>query len=541
VEQALDSSERRRWSRRAGLLALAALVGNAPALGAGFVLDDGILLADNPYVKSWSGLGQLLSHELFVASAEPRFVPYYRPLSGSFNWLSYRVVGGSAPLQHGINLLLHAGVVLLLFRALGTFRVRLGVAFGAALLFAVHPATAEVAAYLGGRQDMLGWLVGFSGMIFAARVQNGLQACALGLTASLLGSFFHELFLSLCVPLALLVGCADEAGAKRRGAAVLGGGVAAVGALLALRSALALLPFEANAQGPLAAVRATVGVLLRLVADALAPIDLAVDVTVPLPTAGVTALALLLAGGGSAALARAVWRRHRALLGPLLAGLSIAAASCALHAGVVLKYGIISDRYAYALLLGLVVTTAATLEAWLPAPSAGLASSPLVAGAKRWGAVGLSLALVPLTWARDASWKDQESLQLAMIRDRPDDPEAWLAEGMLHFASGDLQQAYPRCIAYARARPDSDKANLCIGSWLLDEKRPAEAVSYLRPYALARPGVAAGRRTFLFALLSSGRYEEASRTLGQWLGYFPQAPELLEAREALARLRGGAR
>jgi len=539
----LSPTERRSFRVRAVWLVLVALVAHALAVFNGFVLDDRILLVENPHLRSWSGLGQVLRHELFVASAEPRFVPYYRPLSGLLNWLSFQALGTSAALQHALNLLLHAGVTALALRALRSLGVRPSLAFSGCFLFAVHPATAEVVAYIGGRQDLLGWLVLLGAMDWSPRVQSLTHAAALGFVASLVGGFCHELFLASFVPLALLVGLRDSALAKRGGVAVVVGGVAAVSGVLALRHTLGLLPFETGVDGPVRALRAAVGVFLRLMGDALLPTDLAVDVTVPLPG---FALTTLVAAGGVAAtvaLARFVAARERALLGPLLAGVGVVVMSCALHAGVVLKYGIISDRYAYALLLGLVITLTCACQAAVAAPATAPSddASPLVAFAKKWAALALGVALLPLTWSRDAAWVDQKSLQLAMIADRPDDPESWLAEGMLHFHADDLEQAYPKCRAYADARPDSDKANLCVGSWLLTHRRPAEAVEYLRPYALSRPGIAQARHTFLFALLASRQYDEASRTLTQWLQQFPNAPELLEARAALAAAPPSAR
>lgn len=531
----LSPIEQRSFRVRALWLSLAALFAHALALFNGFVLDDRILLVDNPYLRTWSGLGQVLRHELFVASAEPRFVPYYRPLSGLLNWLSFQALGANAPLQHALNLLLHAAVTLLAFRALQTLGVRRSLAFTGCFLFAVHPATAEVVAYIGGRQDMLGWLILLGAICSTPRVQSLTHAAALGFVASLLGGFCHELFLASFVPLALIVGLRAPALAKRGGAAVLVGGVAAVGSLLALRHSLKLLPFETGADGPVRTLQATVGVFLRLLGDALLPTDLAVDVTVPLPSVAVTALVTV--GGVAAAtvLARFVAARERALRGPLLAGVAIVVMSSALHAGVLLKYGIISDRYAYALLLGLLVTLAATFQAAAaPASAVAEGASPLVSFAKKWSALGLGVALLPLTWSRSAAWVDQKSLQLAMVADRPDDPESWLAEGMLHFYADDVEQAYPKCKAYADARPESDKANLCVGSWLLTHRRAEEAAKYLRPFALSRPGMADARHTFLFALLASRQYDEASRTLSEWLPQFPNAPELLQAKAALA-------
>jgi len=253
-----------------------------------------------------------------------------------------------------------------------------------------------------------------------------------------------------------------------------------------------------------------------------------------LPSAWVSALSVVGGLAGLGLWARALGRRQRELLGPLLAGFAIIGASAVLHAGVVLKYGIISDRYAYALLVGAAASLLVSAEAWL-APV--VPSTPLLVLLKKWGAFGLALAMLPLTWSRDASWYDQKSLQLSMIADRPDDPESWLAEGMLSFGAGDVERAYPRCKAYADARPSSNKANLCVGSWLLLHGRSPEAVTYLRPYALARPGLASARRTFLYALLTSRQFEELDRVTRDWSQAFPGAPELAEARAALEAAR----
>ena len=64
-----SAAEPSRWHPFA--LAAAAVVAHAPSLRDGFVLDDRTLLTENPYVRTLSGLGTLVTHELFVASAEP--------------------------------------------------------------------------------------------------------------------------------------------------------------------------------------------------------------------------------------------------------------------------------------------------------------------------------------------------------------------------------------------------------------------------------------------------------------------------------------
>ena len=172
---------------------------------------------------------------------------------------------------------------------------------------------------------------------------------------------------------------------------------------------------------------------------------------------GPATLVLATLGGAAAAmwLVRKVAQRQRRMLGPLLAALSLALLSALLHAGVVLRYGVISDRYAYAMLVALVLLAAAVLESWLPHTAAENAPALLTA-LRKWGLVALSVALMPLTWARDVSWHDEHSLQLAMIADRPNDPESELATPKTYkccatachsskpFASSEPRVAHPR-------------------------------------------------------------------------------------------------
>jgi predicted Zn-dependent protease len=146
------------------------------------------------------------------------------------------------------------------------------------------------------------------------------------------------------------------------------------------------------------------------------------------------------------------------------------------------------------------------------------------------------VALVPLTWSRDASWRDERSLYEAMLADRPDDPESRFAAGMMAFAEGDIERAYIHCRAYAEARTDSEKANLCIGSWLLVHRRPDEAAAHLRPYALSRPAMPTARRAFLASLFASRQFDEARQTVEAWSTTYAGASEIEEAKAALGTL-----
>ena len=129
-------------------LCLLVAVSYFPALSAGFIWDDLILTRATP-LHTWSGLAQIWfgSHEL------NQYEAHYWPLLYTLFWLEHKL-WGLAPLgYHLVNLLLHTGVVLLLWRLLW----RLGVpgAWFAAAVFAVHPLHVESVAWVIGRKDIL--------------------------------------------------------------------------------------------------------------------------------------------------------------------------------------------------------------------------------------------------------------------------------------------------------------------------------------------------------------------------------------------------
>ena len=512
------------------LLGVAAVVAHLPALRAGYVLDDPVLLSENPYVRTAAGLGMLLKHELFVATAQPHVSPYYRPLAGLLNWLSYQALGAHTVGQHAFNLLLHALVAVLLFAVCRANHIRPAVAFGAALVFAVHPATAEVVAYLGGRQNMAGWIIGLTAACLIGRLRTLGMVALLGFGATFLGALFHEFFFGLAVPLGLL--CLGEKGrsAPARAAATLAGGGVAVAAILQLRSWLRLADMELHGFDLASLFKTNVGVALRLVKDVCFPFDLAVDVSIVEPTLPTVILVLIVAAAMTIWLPYFIGRKQRHLLGLVLAGMSIVALSVVVHSGVAMKRGIISDRYAYATLIGVFVCAAALANCHETVTVKGSALRRLV---RRWGAVVVAMAVLPLTWARDRNWHDETSLELAMIADRPQDPETWLATGMLYLAKGDIEQAYPHCRAYANARPELHEANLCVGVWLLKHDRPEEAAAIVRSEALSWPENMKIRRVYLAALIASHDYAQAHRTLNEWSRMFPGAKDLAEAKAAL--------
>ncbi len=146
------------------VLVLASLLPFAPALRAGFALDDGGLIIDNPAV--WA-----------ASPAAAWTTPYwpgrmgaglYRPWTTFSYWWNGKITGHSAVGFHAVNLLLNLAVVLLLHRALcGLFPARRRLALAAAILFAVHPLHCEAVVYVVGRAELWAALFGLGGWILA--------------------------------------------------------------------------------------------------------------------------------------------------------------------------------------------------------------------------------------------------------------------------------------------------------------------------------------------------------------------------------------
>lgn len=143
---------------------LAALVGAAtvlcflPSLWAGFVYDDVMLIADNPYAQSLRYVGRAFTTHFwntYDQGSQGIGLHYYRPLVTLSFILNWVVSGGRAWAFHLVNVLLHAATVsLALVLAVGWVRMRWA-AVVAAVIFAVHPTRTESVVWIAGRTDVM--------------------------------------------------------------------------------------------------------------------------------------------------------------------------------------------------------------------------------------------------------------------------------------------------------------------------------------------------------------------------------------------------
>lgn len=138
------------------LIAGAVLIAHGNTLTFDYVWEDRNGFVDDSPLREWKNIPRFFvrsAHEGFSVS---HVTPYYRPVTVTLWALDWQLFRGNPAGSHLVNLLLHAGVAVVLFflasRILGGDRL---FALLAALLYAVHPAGMESVAYVSSRADLL--------------------------------------------------------------------------------------------------------------------------------------------------------------------------------------------------------------------------------------------------------------------------------------------------------------------------------------------------------------------------------------------------
>ncbi len=137
-----------------GLVTLVTIV-YWPTLDNGFVWDDTENLEANAALRSLGGL--------FDIWFKPGALPQYWPLTQSSFWVEYHLWGLDPRGYHLVNLILHATVVLLIWRVL--FQLSVPGAWLGAAIFAVHPICVESVAWVTERKNLLSCVLGLGALL----------------------------------------------------------------------------------------------------------------------------------------------------------------------------------------------------------------------------------------------------------------------------------------------------------------------------------------------------------------------------------------
>jgi len=132
-----------RWAAVAIILFIGVLL-NLPVVEIRFLYDDISLIITNPFIREARGFFD------FLAAG--------RPVRTLTFFIDHRIWGYNPRGFHITNLVLHLGAAVIWFRFLDRWFVGRWTAFGAALLFVVHPAGAEALAVVSNRKEMLAFI-----------------------------------------------------------------------------------------------------------------------------------------------------------------------------------------------------------------------------------------------------------------------------------------------------------------------------------------------------------------------------------------------
>jgi tetratricopeptide (TPR) repeat protein len=127
------------------ILFVATIIAYIPALKGGFIWDDPDYVTNNHALRSAEGLWDIWTN--------PRSIPQWYPLVHTSYWIEYHLWGLNPFGYHLVNVLLHAGGALLLWKLLKKLNVP--GAWLAAAVFALHPIHVESVAWVTERKNTL--------------------------------------------------------------------------------------------------------------------------------------------------------------------------------------------------------------------------------------------------------------------------------------------------------------------------------------------------------------------------------------------------
>ncbi|HEX7052145.1 MAG TPA: tetratricopeptide repeat protein [Longimicrobiales bacterium] len=527
---------RPRWtpsSRFLGALAVAALAVGvyANTLQNGFAFDDTEIIVDNPGVHDIEHLDELVLSSYWPGA--PPATALYRPLTVATYAVDWALWNGHPRGFHAVNVLLHAGVALLVFALL----LELGVGTAGATLggaiFAVHPVHVEAVANVVGRAELLAALFFLTACLLYLRrgVPPWLRVPGLAVCYFLaLASKEHAVMLPAVLLLLEAARPADTPGHETRfrdrlraespGYVCL---AAAAAAYAALRWNVLGVPLGAGTAPELdtlstAARLATVVRIwpeyarllffpLELVADYGPAVILPVD---RLTTQGSLGLAL---GAIVLATAVAAWRRA-----PLI---SVA----------VLWFAITILPVSNILVLVGVMLAERTL--YLPSVAIALAAGALARYTRRdqphRRTVLAALALLALTagavrtWTRNPVWKSTQTVVRDLFRHHPESFRAQWILGRLLIDDGKTEAGLHLYRRAAALVPSHYSLNIQFGLRLLNAGRPVEAETVLQRARARFPQVAEPYILLSQSLLNQKRPRDALRMIEDGLAHAPPA------------------
>lgn len=156
----VSSNSKREWLLGAVLFLFSCLV-YLPAIKAGFIWDDVVMVTDNHSLRNLSGLRDIWT--------TTKTTDVY-PITFSMLWVEWQLWGANPLGYHVVNVLLHAAGAVLLWRLLK--QLMIPAAWAGAILFALHPVGVASVAWISERKNTLSFVFFLLTLLSFIRFQN---------------------------------------------------------------------------------------------------------------------------------------------------------------------------------------------------------------------------------------------------------------------------------------------------------------------------------------------------------------------------------
>lgn len=176
-ERALERSRSKSQERLLllGILAITALA-YLNALDGQFVYDDRLQILKNPTLTSLANIPKMFTQGVwqFLNSGDKTAVgPYYRPMFNIALIVNHQLFGLEVFGWHLFSIIVHLGVVYLVYRLARQWNLSTEVAMAAALLFGVHPVHSESVAWVAALPDPLAAVFILCSLLLYERYYHG--------------------------------------------------------------------------------------------------------------------------------------------------------------------------------------------------------------------------------------------------------------------------------------------------------------------------------------------------------------------------------
>ena len=540
---------RRNWPM--ALVIIATVAAYANALANGFAYDDVFIVRQNPHVHTLSDL-----RGIWLTPYWPMFgteLGLWRPLA-IFGYAVQWAIAGDAPwFFHMVNILLHAGVSVLVWALVRRLTKSTAAALLGGLLFAVHPVHTEVVANVVGQAELIAAGATLLACIVHISRPDGVSVPwgrrVLLVLLFLAGLLAKESAIVLPGLLVALDFVQRRVRPERRSFITY---VRAMGMPVFLLASATVLYFayRVDVLGSIGGVDAApnLGFLRQehrvLVAFRgwieyfrllVLPLDLSADYSpgVILPVEGWTPMvalgAAVFVGIGILAVLTP-WFPRAGLPAAWLMVTALPTSNLLVPIGV-----IVAERLLYAPSVALSIAVAFLWERM------ELASVPSRSRRIAWAFAGVVLVLMAVrSFVRNPDWKSTEAVQAAIARDHPESYRSQWYNGYLAFQQRQIEIGSGYLFLAERIWPHDPELLNEIGFTLISRGQFDSAVAYLERSREITRWIPRTQIILAQAYIGSGRHHDALETIGDAIDLGAELelayPLMAQSFEALGRL-----